>query len=1611
MPAKGKPEFVHLHNHSEYSLLDGTVRLSDRSGGPSELLKSLARDGAKGMGLTDHGNMYGAVEFYSNATKVGLKPIVGCEMYLAKGKRTDRGHSQKENCHLTVLARDFQGYQNLMELVTLGFTEGYYYDPRIDKELLAKHGKGLIVLSGCLKSEISQLITAGNLKEAEKLVGDYRDILEPGSFFLEIMDHGIDKQRQVNKALLEIHERTKIPLVVTNDCHYSLQSDFDAHDARVCISTGRQLADVNRLKFESHEFYFKSPRQMHELFDWAPEGLRNTLKIAEMCHLQIPMDQMLLPEFVVPEGHDQNSYLEMLCLTGLKERLGSLTVPYRDRLDYELGVIRKMGFSGYFLIVWDFIKYARSQGIPVGPGRGSGAGAIVAYALRITNVDPIKHNLLFERFLNPDRKSMPDLDIDFADTGRDRVIEYVRNKYGAANVAQIITFGSMAARLVVRDVGRVMGVPLSETDRIAKLIPAVPGTTLYETMQKNPEMVEAAKDPQIKKLLDLSLKLEGLKRHTGVHAAGTVITKEPVVRYSPLARGGKSEVVTTQYDGDVLPKLGLLKVDFLGLRTLSIIDDAIKAIRARGNPGFDIDAIPMEDEKTFALLRSAKALAVFQLDSQGMRDLLFRMKPSDFNDIVSLIALFRPGPMQSGMLDMFVERKHGVKKIAYDHALLEPILKDTYGCIVFQEQVMEISKRLADFTPGQADGLRKAMGKKIPEELEKMRDTFVKGAAGHKIAPKLANKIYDQLVQFGGYGFNKCLAGSTRVFDAATGRLWTIEDLCRTGKELVVWSLDEDQKGVRMPLSRVWSNGVRQVFTLKTKLGKVLRATGNHPFLRPDGWINLEALRAGDRLAAPRLLPAGALEWPAHKPALLGWVLSEGNTCHPSGFYMYSKDAAQAEDMARQARAFDNTGVTDAARRGLHEVYVRAEDTGDGRFVKGKNAEAGAPSRRSGARLWLESLGLVGCSATQKFVPDEAFGLSRESLSILIGRMWSGDGFICSGTNTVPFYATSSRRLAADLQELLLRLGIVSRVAEKRFRYRGGFKPGCAVYLIGGKSVTAFIERIGPHLVGRDKQLGELKARLASISRNLTSKDTVPVNVWTLARRARAAAGTSWPEIEAKSGVSTRDFCSLPEKKKGFRRETIAALAEHFSCPDLANWAESGIYWDTVESIEPAGSEETFDLEVPGAHNFVAGGVFVHNSHSAAYGLVAYQTAYLKANHPLEFMAAVATSEIGHSSVGAVDKENKLVTYLEEARHMGIKITPPDVQRSGGVFTIEDPNSIRFGLVAVKNVGEGAVDSILKAREDGPFKDLGDFCARVDLHAANKKVLESLVKAGALDSLEPGPSVGATRGRLLAELDDTINRQARLREDISRGQGQLFGAGDLTAPASGGEAKPAAALPEVDVLKFEKEVLGFYFSGHPLIGVRSLIRCAATHEVAALNPGITTPVRVAGMMSQVKRMVTKSRGEQYARCVLEDLSGEVALLVFPKAYASGLGQRLKVGEIVAASGRLSFKGEGPESPPELIVDDLQPLDSAVARYARRLRVSCDPESLPEATLEALRDLFEAHAGSCPVTLEHETPDGTAVLELDQRVLPSQKVLESLEKILGERSWRIESASS
>ncbi len=746
-------EFVHLHNHTEYSLLDGLTKLT-KKGKPLELFNIIGKQyQMPALAITDHGNMYGAMEFYWACLDSGIKPIIGCEVYVAKKSRFDKDKETGGYHHLILLAKDNEGYRNLCYLVSAGFTEGFYYKPRIDKELLQKYSKGLICSSACLAGEIATLLSAGNKEKAKEVAGWYQDVFGKGNYYLEIMDNGLEQQKAIIAPLLELSKETGIPLVATNDCHYLKQEDAYYHDILLCINTQKMVNDPNRMKMGSDLFYYRSPEDMIKTFSYVPEAIKNTLVIADMVDVKIRKGNGdLLPNFEVPEGFTSQTYLEHLCREGLKRRYPVIEKKHTDRLEYELSVIKKMGFASYFLIVWDFIKYSKDHGIPVGPGRGSGAGSIVTYTLGITDICPLKYDLLFERFLNPERVSMPDLDIDFADFGREQVIDYVRNKYGQNNCAQIITFGAMEAKMVVKDVGRVMEFTPAETQKIANAIPA--GSSIPDAMVSSKELQEIIKkDPRVAELIKISSKLEGTKRHTGVHAAGLIVAPEDVRHFSPLAIG-KKNVVTTQYDGRILPDLGLLKVDFLGLQNLTIINEAVKLIKKK-EPDFDLEKISLEDKKTFKLLQEAKTFGIFQLESEGMKDLVRRMKPTSIEDVTALNALYRPGPIGAGMLDVFVDCKHGRRKVTYDHPLQEPILRNTYGVILYQEQVMQMAMAIGGFTAGQADGLRKAMGKKLIDKMQAAREKFVEGGRSKGIDPAITNKIYDNMVTFAGYGFNK----------------------------------------------------------------------------------------------------------------------------------------------------------------------------------------------------------------------------------------------------------------------------------------------------------------------------------------------------------------------------------------------------------------------------------------------------------------------------------------------------------------------------------------------------------------------------------------------------------------------------------------------------------------------------------------------------------------------------------------------------------------------------------------------------------------------------------------------------------------------------------------
>ncbi|MFA5062495.1 MAG: DNA polymerase III subunit alpha [Candidatus Omnitrophota bacterium] len=745
-----RSDFVHLHLHTQFSLLDGACRIP-------ELLTLAKQYNMDSLAITDHGNMFGAIDFYLEALKHGIKPIIGCEAYIAPKSRLDKESRGIEDAayHLILLARDETGYRNLMKLVSSAYLEGFYYRPRIDKEILSQYSKGLIGLSACLKGEIPSLIQQKRVNDALKLADTYRNIFEKDNFYLEIQENSIPDQKIVNEGLIKISKELNLPLVATNDVHYLTRDRAASHEALLCIQTQTTLDDPNRMRFQTDEFYFKSPQEMKTLFKETPEAISNTCEIASRCNLELDFKKVHLPKYEAPVGKTKEEYLKELCEKGLKEKYENVSKEINDRLEYELKIIQNMGFVSYFLIVWDFIHYAKSKGIPVGPGRGSAAGSLVSYLLGITDLDPLKYGLLFERFLNPERMGLPDIDIDFCYERRQEVIEYVTQKYGQENVAQIITFGTMQARGVVRDVGRVMGMSYADVDRIAKLIPPELDMTLKKALESEPELNNLYKnDPEVTKLITTGLVLEGLNRHASVHAAGVVIADKPLDNYSPLFKTTDDQI-TTGFSMGILEKIGLLKVDFLGLRTLTVIDQAVKIIKETRNIGLQIQKLPLDDKNTYKLLASAHTMGVFQVESSGMRDLLKKLEPERFEDLIALLALYRPGPIGSGMLNDFMKRKHNLIPIKYEHPKLQPVLKETYGIMVYQEQIMQIASLLGGFSLAQADILRKAMGKKIPEVMEKQRSNFIHGCVKNGIKESTATKIFDLIEYFSGYGFNK----------------------------------------------------------------------------------------------------------------------------------------------------------------------------------------------------------------------------------------------------------------------------------------------------------------------------------------------------------------------------------------------------------------------------------------------------------------------------------------------------------------------------------------------------------------------------------------------------------------------------------------------------------------------------------------------------------------------------------------------------------------------------------------------------------------------------------------------------------------------------------------
>jgi len=1580
--------FVHLHCHSEYSLLDGANRIED-------LIKRAQHYEMPALAITDHGNMHAAWEFQEKAKKAGVKPILGMEAYVAPGDRKQRGRPApgvKPYYHLVLLARDLVGYKNLVKLTSLAYTEGFYTKPRIDRELLAKYSAGLIVSSACMAGEVAGHLLDDRMDEARKAAEWYADVFKD-RYYLEVQAHTSEGQARLNAKILGLADDLHLPVVATNDAHFLKHEDHDAHDVLLCIGLGKDRNDKERMKYDDG-LYFKSADEVRTFFPGRDDVLTNTLAIADAVDVPFAK-KYYVPSFPLPAGVEtENDLLVQIATEGAKARYGSpLPANVQERLDYELGVITKTGYAGYFLITADFIKAARDRGIPVGPGRGSAAGSLVAYATRITDVCPLEFDLLFERFLNPERVSMPDVDVDFCFERRGEVIEYVRQKYGKDSVGQIVTFGTMKSRAAVKDVGRTLGFSPAETDALAKLIPNAPNNalTVAEAVTQVPEVKELYRDERYRQLLDFAIKLEGLSRHTGVHAAGVVIAPGPLDEFVPIctqaSKGsggdGDERVIVTQYDMTALEQAGMLKMDFLGLTTLTVITDTIKSIKERTGVEVTLEERGFTDEKTYQVLRAGRTGGVFQFESPLATDVLKRMRCDRFDDLVASNALLRPGPLDAGMHNVYIRRKRGEEPTVYALPELEPILSNTYGVITYQEQVMRIAQVLAGISLAEADVLRKAVGKKDAELIKKELGKFSEKAIAKGYDPTIIEELAGQIETFGRYGFNKCLVGDTEIYDAATGQLVRIADVYEQRARLhsvATCTVDTLRLGEGRVVD-VMDNGIKPVFRVRTESGREITATGNHPFLMVDGWRNLEEIVVGEHVTVPRVFPASGprAEWPAHEVIALGHLLAEGNLGHPTGVYYYNQDEASVADFIAAAECFANVKCTRTTHKNTASVYTGRVDR----------------KRENGIFEWARALGLLGKIATNKEVPSAAFGLSNEQIGLLLGRMWDGDGHVNpSDRNT--YYATSSKRLAQQVQHLLLRLGILGRIREVSFAYAGGPRVGYQVFVTGVENLRPFARWVGVHLVAPAK----LEAMRAMPLEALhgPSKDLVPVGpVRALARAAKSRTGETWGEIESGADVSARDLYPVGTNpvKIGFTRGVVNRLAQYFGDTELQRLGSNDVLWDRVVSIEPAGEQQTYDLEIAETHNFVANDIIVHNSHSVAYSVVAYHTAFLKTHHPAEFMAALLSSNIG--------KTEEVIKYIAEARDMGLEVLAPDVNESGWRFTVIADQRIRFGLGAIRNVGRGAIDSLLAAREDGPFTSLYDLCSRVDLRLCNKRVFEALIAAGACDGL------GGHRAQLIAALDAAISEAALQQEEEERGQGSLFG--DLLGGGPDASDTPrkngAPSLPNIPTwteserLQREKELLGFYISGHPLEKYRTECELFATHTVAALGNWVAEPVTIGVVVTSIKKQISKRSGNEFARLTVEDFSGSSEVLVFPEAWGV-IAERVRPDIPLLLRGGYSKKDQGVENA-TFIVEGVTRFEEVRANGELAVAIDLAPGlDFPAAVMDDVRATVESHEGSAPLELRWREASGRVVRFRSKSltVTASAAILSDLRALLG-----------
>ncbi len=1592
------PQFAHLHCHTQYSLLDGAASI------PS-LFKKAAADGMKAIAITDHGNMFGAFQFVAEAAKhEGVKPIVGCEFYVVQDRhrRNFTKEDRDKRYHQLFLAKNPEGYKNLVKLCSLGYIEGLYGKyPRIDKELILQYHEGLIATTCCIGAMVPQAILRKGEEEAKKEFEWWLDLFGE-DYYIEVQRHQMAEQDKVNEVLLRWAQEYNVKVICTNDSHYVDQKDSNAHDILLCVNTGEKQATPairefveegtvmkgGRFAFWNDQFYFKTQAEMGTLFKDVPFALDNTMEIVDKCeHLKLKKD-ILLPNFIVPqEFHSQDDYLRHLTFEGAKKRYKDLTPEVEDRLNFELNTIKTMGFAGYFLIVADFINHGKDIGVFIGPGRGSAAGSAVAYCIGITNIDPIKYQLLFERFLNPDRKSMPDIDTDFDDEGRQRVIDYVVEKYGKQQVAQIVTYGTMAAKMSIKDVARVLDLPLDQANALAKLVPEKPGISLKRVLTAplsgENSLVEkenlvsedienakrlrehlAAEDTPEGAVLKEAMVLEGSVRGTGIHAAGIIIAPKDLTEIIPVATSKETELLITQYEGSIIEDAGVIKMDFLGLKTLTIIRDALALIEQNHGVKIDIDSIPLDDKKTYELYQRGETNGTFQFESAGMQKYLRDLKPDKFDDLIAMNALYRPGPLE--YIPDFIARKHGRQAVTYDLPDMEEYLKDTFGI---------------------------------------------------------------------------CVTGDTLVFDAISGARVRIDQLKDRVGDFYVQGVDEALNPRKGKLSYWVCNGEKEVFKVKLKNGSSAKMTSNHRVLTENGWRELGQLKPGDRIAIPRKLEAESPKaFDRNKLRVLAYLLADGSltSCGPTADFI-SKDQVLIDEYQKCLTSFERVqssilmqarGVSRVMVKGIHKTHYHEPN-----------------ALVSALREWGLKTTAGGCWSGDKFVPEFVFELTDELIGFFLASLWDCDGHV--GVKICTFKTISSK-LANDVQTLLLRLGIHSTTYETTY-YNHRRNEEITAFQVSVYNLKSFAEKVSPHLV-----LKKMSGRSA-----FQEEATDSVSRSIFFEKLEAAWTGSQRSLMQAHGLSRQHFNTLNKSRSRIASHVVAPLTNSLVLPQTQQ--NLNVRWEEISEITPAGIEHVYDITVDDIHNFVGNNIILHNcvyqeqimllsqklagfskgdadvlrkamgkkqkavldkmksqfieggktrnhpektlekvwtdweafasyafnkSHSTCYAFVAYQTAYLKAHYPSEYMAATLT----HSQSNI----DKITFFLEECKRMGLPVKGPDVNESQINFSVNKKGEIRYGMGAVKGVGEAAMQTMIEERTaNGPFRDIFDFMRRINLRTVNKRVMESLVYAGAFDGM------GLSRAAFFAETDKDVPFVEKLLKYGSAFQGdKIMSVNSLFGDLSDSVSIPEPVVPKatdwglIFKLQKEKEVVGIYLSGHPLDDFRYEWEHFAS-PLANIDNFKGRKVNVAGFVLKAEHRISQ-KGTGWGKFTIQDYTGSLEIVMFSESYAK-FKTFFEEGTSVYVEGEYKQRYNSDEM--EFRVQNVRLLETIGEEKTSSITLKIPVEKLSADLIDRIEKLCQAHKGKHLLRMElidYQNKDKMSFTSQTRKVTVGNEFIAALE---------------